>query len=394
MGNIDPRDLEELEQAFKRTRPRLDGNNLDLTDMHKAVNFGVPTLNEDKEEPVKINVASPKIKITIKPSEATSEKIIQEAPEDLSKKGDFSATSISFIPYGGSFLNASQALENITKDEKSFKILEDSYLGLEHLRFVTGKIDKIYDLGQSQKLTLKHFFEKIIHHKEKISMSRTKAKDVLTKLKDEKFRTRLSTEIQRMFRGSGDLYEYYLGFKAIDDSTKKFFLNRITNIDYYILKKIKEIIAFNQNDMFFRYEEINEFAQVLEVRNVLMNHFHLQVEQLASQEKLSEKFATELDGLLEKMVAVAKDYGKTGRYGRIVTRSSALVDKYKNDYLKKINDILEPAIAKIQKTKLDLETGDFVSIELLKQSIKDIDVKDIKFACDKTYQETIKREIK
>lgn len=394
MGNIDPRDLAEIEQSFKRTKPRLHTESLDLTQMHKAVNFGVPTLSADKEEPVKINVASPKIKISIKPSTSSTEKIVQEIPENISKKGEFSATSISFIPYGGSFLNASQALEHITKDEKAFQILEDNYLGLEHIQFIIGKIDKIYDMPQSQKLILRHFFEKIIHHKEHINSARSKAKDVLTKLKDEKFRTRLSTEIQRMFRGSGDLYKYYEEFKAIDEQTKKFFLNRITNIDYYILKKIKEIIIFNQNDLFFRYEEINEFAKVLEARNVLMSHFHLQVEQLASQEKLAEKFATELDDLLEKLVAIAKDYGKTGRYGRVVNRSSGLQDRYKIDYLKKINTIIEPAIAKIQKTKLDLETGDFLSIDLLKQSIKNIIVKDIKSACDLTYQNIIKKEIK
>lgn len=394
MGNIDPRDIDELEQAFKRSKPRLHTDNLDLTAMHKAVNFGVPELAEEKEEPVKINVSSPKIKITIKPSSATKDKIVSSSQADVIKKGEFSASAISFIPFGGSFLNASQALEKISKDEKSFSMLEDNYLGLEDLGFITQKIDKIYDLSQSQKLTLKHFFQNIINHKQKVQSKRSKAKEILAKLKDEKFRTRISTEIQRMFRGTGDLYNYYQDFKSIDEQTKKFFLNRITNIDYYILKKIKDLITFNQNDLFFRYEEIIEFSKLLEARNVLMNHFHTQVEQLASQEKLAERFSSELEDILQKLFIIAKDYAKNGRYGRVIARSSNLLDRYKEDYLKNINDILDPAIARIQKTKLDLETGDYISIELLKQSIKNIVIKDIKSACDLSYQNIIKKEIK
>lgn len=403
MGNIDPRDLEELDKSFRLAKPRLKTDNLDLKQMHKAVNFGIPKIdNEDeinkdietKQKSVNVKIDSPKIKITIKPTKENTQKIIQKPQIKIQENNDFSSTSISFIPYGTNLLNISQAIEQLKIDQKSFKIIQDNYLSAEQLKYIIEKINKVSDIDEKEKEKLINFYQNIITHKEKIITQRQKANIILEKIKNENFRTHLSEEIQRMFRDSGDLYIYYKNFNLIDDNIKKFFLNRITNIDYYILKKIKDIIQFNQNDLFFRFEEVIEFSQVLEARNIIMTHFHKQVEQLALQEKLEKDIKLQLEKVLELLLSIAKEYSKKGRYGKAIFKSTNLTNQIKQQYFKQIDNIIKPIASKLQKIKLDLETEDYVSIKLLKESIKDIDIKNIKSQCNSTYKTVISKEIK
>lgn len=407
MANIDPEELKAAARGFsKKPRPRFGGLS-SLERAQREVNFGAPKISVDKEKPstasptndkekkIKISLSSPTIKKRIQKPQEDKKKLIQTADvEKLISGGEFSSHSISFIPYGAGFLNASQTLQEINLNYKIFKTLEENYLTSDNLNFILAKIDKIYDLEQSQKQSLKDFYLLILKTKQSADEKRKKALEVLSKIKSKTFREKLSTEMQRMMKPQGDLYLYYTNFDLIDQEFKKRFLARILSIDAYVIKKIKELVGLNQNDVLFRYEEILEFVSVLSTRNLLMENFHAQVEHLASQRKQADDLKKEALKLEKEISNIAKTYGRGGKYGSSIDRSRSLIKRLKEAYFNLISEIMEPPMTKIQRIILSLETGNYLSLQGVKEKLDQISAKDIENACFKTYEKIEKQKIK
>lgn len=411
MPNINLDELNEVSKNFRnRPKPNFGG----LSSLEKAqqeVNFGKPKIENNKvkissnsptpppakkeEVKIKINISSPKIKKKIAKADEDKKKLVQS--EDIDKLisgGEFSSHSISFIPYGAGLLNASQALEKINNQYKQFKTLEENYLTAENLNFILKKIEKIYDLNQSQKLTLSDFYESILQNKATADEKRKKALINLSKIKTKEFREKISAELQRMMKPQGDLYAYYANFTLIDDEFKKRFLRRILSIDAYIMKKIKELIILNQNDVLFRFDEILEFVSVINTRNILMENFHSQIEHLASHKNQADKLKKDALALEEEISQIAKIYGRLGKYGQSIDRSSSITEKLKNSYFSLISEIMELPMTKIQRLILSLETGNYTTLESVKVKLLEILPKDIENACHETYEKIEKQAIR
>ncbi len=411
MANIDPDDLREVSKSFSRTKPQIGGLS-SLEQAQREVNFGTPDISNKNQkksiEPskdavnipinstkIKINLASPKIKKRITKPQDNSTKLVQtEDVEKLISEGEFSSHSISFIPYGAGLLNASQALNKISSNYKQFKILEENYLTKDNLQFIISKIEKIYDLSQSQKQTLKDFYNLIFSNKKKTDIKRQDATKLYSKIGSKDFREKLSTEIQRMMRPNGDLYVYYTNFELIDAEFKKRFINRILSIDAYVIKKIKELMNLSQNDILFRYEEILEFISVINTRNFLMDNFHREVEHLASEKNEADKLKNEVSKIEGEISNIAKIYGRLGKYGVSIVRSSGITQRLKDSYFDQISEIMEPPMTKLQRLILSLETGNYLSLESVREKLDSIDPKEIENSCFKTYDKIEKQAIK
>lgn len=396
VGNISYDDLASLTGAFNKTpKPKLKTGSLD--DAARAINFGMPE-NHGKtptnDLKIKINISSPTIKKNIVKSVDTKDKLVQEADiEKLISGNEFSSQSISFIPYSAGFITASEALEKITNDYENFYTLQQNYLSDDNLKFILTKIDKIYDLSQKDKNNLIHFYRTILDIKAQARQKRVKAETALEKIKTKVFREKLGSEIARMMKGSGDLYQYYISIDLIDSEVKKHFLNRIGEIDYYIIKKIKELVTFTKTDINFRFEEIMEFLNVIKTRNILMENFHSQVEQVVRQKKLSDDHHLQIEKTINALESLARDYGRLGTYGRQIFRSDSLLNQVKINYFQTIATLIQPSIIKAQGLILDLETGNFISLEKMKDAIDAIDVKEIKNKCDDIFTKTYKQKI-
>lgn len=377
--NIDPADLELLSKSFKSVKPKYKGEK-SIDQIARTINFGEPKFSDDKNiEDIGIN----SIKIN-KPSEKASQileepKIKITIPQETKIK--FSGKSISFIPYRGNFLSAYEALQKIKENKKNFEYLEDTYLNEEQINNILEKINKITDLSENDKNKLKDFFNEILSTKKNNFQKRQKAKELLDKIKSKNFRVNLSNEIQRMIKNTGDLYNYYNKFDLIDEQIKKEFLSKIQAIDYYIVKKIKEIIGFTNIDLFFRYDEIIKFLTILETRNILMENFHQEVENLSNENKTISLYLENINNLLKEITQIAKDFGKNGTYGKKIFISTELDQSIKNQFFTTINSFIKPEIDKIQKIKLDLETQNYISIKLIKENIDKIKINDIKNKC-------------
>lgn len=408
MANIDPNDLKDISRSFKRPRPSSGG----LSSLEKAqreVNFGTPKINQKqevdtidkrsetplKEIKIKLNVSSPKIKKRPTPPQDKTKKLVQtEDIEKLVSEGEFSSKSISFIPYGAGLLNAREALDKIKNSYKTFKILEENYLTKDNLKFIFAKIDKIYDLNTRDKQTLKDFYNLIFTNKKKADESRDKAKKLLAKINSKAFREKLSAEVQRMMKPKGDLYVYYSNFDLIDEEFKKRFIARILSIDAYIIKKTKELVNFNNNDILFSYSEILEYISVINTRNYLMENFHQQVEHLANEKNEADNLKKEALKIEQEISDIAKTYGRSGKYGLSIVRSSGITQRLKESYFSLISEVMEPPMTKLQKIILSLETGNYLSLKSIQEKLDKIIPKDIENSCFKTYEKIEKQTIK
>lgn len=398
MGNISYDDLASLNDAFNKTpKPKLKLSG-SLDDAAKAVNFGIPQYQTDTPEDkkiIKINIASPSIKKVIKKTQDPQTKLVQEADiEKLVSGNEFSSQSISFIPYNASFITAAEALDKIKNDYKAFYAIENNYLSRENLQFILTKIDKIYNLSQKDQEILKNFYKTILDIKNKAQEKQVRAEKLLEKIKTKIFKEKLGAEITRMIKDSGDLYQYYMSIDLIDDEIKKFFLHRINEIDYYILKKIKELVTFTKTDLLFRYEEILEFVAIINTRNVLMENFHQQIEQLVSQKKTTDSYSLEIEKIIKALETLAKDYGRLGTYGKQIYRSASLLNQTKNDYFQNIASLIHPYTIKAQSMVLDIETGNYTSLEKIKNDIGSIKINDIQKQCEDLFTKTLNQKIK
>ena len=399
MANVSADDLASLAEAFpvKAVKPKLKGVN-SLNEAQRRVNFGIPqTAISAKEEPIKIKIrlASPTIKKNIPAPILSDKKINQEADIDkIASTGAFSASAISFIPYGVGFLNAFEALKQIKNNYKIFYSLQQNYLSEANLEFILTKINKIYDLSDKDRDNLRHFYHSLLISKQTAHKKRTSVKTYLDKIKSKAFRTKISEEIQRMMQPDGDLYKYYSAFSLIDESIKKQFLHRIAEIDFYIIKKIKEIINFTVTDIEFCFDEVLEFVSVIETRNILMDNFHEQVEQLASQKKLTDQMSKEIENTIASLEEIAKNYGKLGKYGRQINLSGSLLNQLKKKYFQSISGFISPNVAKAQETMLNLDTGNYNTLEDIKNAIGSIDIKKINKQCEEMFTNIKGKEIK
>lgn len=384
--NIDPADLELLNKSFKPIKPKIKGDK-SIDEIARTINFGNPKITPDKEiNKISINSLKIKDKNNKQQNQETQEpKIKIIISED--KKNQFSGKTISFIPYRGAYLSAYEALKKIRENKKNFEYLEDAYLNEEQINIILAKIEKITDLTDQEKNILKLFFNEILQTKKRNLTKRQKAQELLEKIKSKGFRVTMSKEIQRMIKGSGDLYNYYQNFDLIDEDIKKEFLSKIQSIDYYIVKKIKELIGFTNIDLFFRYDEIIKFLTIVETRNILMENFHQEVENLANENKNINLYLDNINHLLEKIILLAKDFGKNGKYGKNINNSTNLDRSTKENFFVKINNIIKPEIDKIQKIKLDLETQNYISLKLIKENLEKINLKTIEDKCQQLLNE-------
>lgn len=398
MGNISYDDLASLNDAFNKTpKPKLSLSG-SLNDAAKAVNFGVPQyeniLPKDNQK-IKISISSPSIKKIIKKSPEDQSKLVQEADiEKLVSGNEFSSQSISFIPYNASFITAAEALDKIKNDYKIFYAIEENYLSKTNLEFILSKIDKIYNLSQKDQEILKNFYKTILDIKNKNSSEQTRAEKLLEKIKTKVFKEKLGTEITRMIKDSGDLYKYYVSIDLVDPETKNFFLHRISEIDYYILKKIKELVGFTKTDLIFRFDEIIDFVKVIDTRNILMENFHQQVEQLVSQKKAIDLYNQEIAKIINSLESLARDYGRLGTYGKQIYRSDSLLNQTKNNYFQNIATLIHPYTVKAQSLVLDIETGNYTSLEKIKNDIGSINLKEIQNKCEELFTKTLNQKIK
>lgn len=406
MANIDPNDLKEVSKSFSRPKPQVGGLS-SLEQAQREVNFGKPNTKEKTDDlvstpakntsvkkAIKISLSSPKIKKSASKPKDNKELIQTEDVEKLVSEGEFSSHSISFIPYGAGLLNASQALEKINTDHKKFKILEENYLTKDNLKFIINKIDKIYDLNDSKKQTLKDFYSSIFIIKKNADTKREEAQKLLKKINSKVFREKLSTEIQRMMKPKGDLYVYYSSFDLIDEEFKKRFISRILSIDSYIIKKIKELVNFNTNDVLFSYAEVLEFISVINTRNHLMENFHEEVEHLANEKNKADSLKKEALKLEDEISNIAKTYGRSGKYGTSIIRSSGITQKLKESYFSQISQKMEPSMTKLQKIILSLETGNYLSLGSVKEKLDEISPKDVENSCFSIYDKIEKQTIR
>lgn len=415
LANIDFDELKEISKNFQQKPKPNFGGLSSLERAQQEVNFGFPEKSKTKssvakvdlkkdnlsktglshELKIKINVASPKIKKYVGKAKPSQKNLVQtEDIEKLVSQGEFSSRSISFIPYKSGLLNASEALDKINNDFKNFKLLEENFLTEENISFILSKIEKIYDISSSQKMTLKDFYLSIQKEILNAKSHRQKAAESLSKIKTKAFREKLSQELQRMMKPNGDLYTYYVNFKLIDEEYKKRFLLRILSIDSYIMKKIKEIISFNQNDISFRFDEILEFVSVISTRNILMENFHHEIEQLAEQKKEIDNLKDEALKLEAEISKLAQVFGRSGKYGRSIERASNITEKLKKDYSLNISQIIEMPMTKIQKIILSLDTGNYITLKRVNDELKTISSKELETKCLEIYNNTQKQAIK
>jgi len=406
MPNLDIQGLNKKTISQKYSKPKLGGiSSLNLAS--RKLHFGEPKIsnnnieiknntlnNESQTQKIKINISSPTIKKKIIKSDLGEKRLVQETDINiLLSRGEFSSEAISFIPYGVGLLNAKEALQKINEDIEEFKILQENYLTTDNLKFILNKIDKIYDFNDSQKITLKDFYFSIYKKQKDKSQKIVKTNEILQKIKSNQFRTKLGEEVQRMAK-TGDLYKYYSTFELIDDNIKKIFISNILNIDYYIIKKSKELVIFNQNDVNFRYKEILDFYEVISRRNILMNNFHSQTEHLLSQKKIANEYEEEAKEMLAYINSITKNYSRTGKFGRSIDKSSLLLNNLKEHYFREITIIIEPVLIKLERVVIDLNTGNYKTIESIKGRINSIDLKSLENKCHKIYEKIIGQILK
>ena len=407
VANIDPEELKDISKNF-RVKPKFAGLS-SLEEAQKQVNFGVPQINvnekerdidslqvTDRKKPaIKINLTSPTIKKDIDTSTNTEKKLIQETDvEKLVSEGGFSADSLSFVPDGAGFITAKDALKKIEKHKDKFASLQDNYLTGQNIEFIISKIDKIYDLSDLQKTMLREFYQHILKNKKTAKLKREKASEYLHKIKQKQFRENISYELQRMMKPNGDLYKYYTAFELIDEEFKKRYINRILSIDAYILKKMRQLMEYNQNDLLFGYDEILEFVAVLDTRNLIMENFHQQVESLALQKKQIDSMKQEVSSLESKILSIAQTYGKSGKYGNMINKSSGITQKLKKSYFNNISECINQPMNQVQQIALMLNTENYTSIDLVKQKINTINISSIENKCLAIYDKINKQTIK
>lgn len=403
MSNISSDDLKEISISLAK-KPKLNPTSLDS--MARAINFGTPkteiekdpllepNINKPVSKTVKINIASPKIAKRPVQADPTQKKLVQEIEVDRLVKGEFSSNSISFIPYGAGFISAKEALDKIQSDYANFKVVQKNYLSLESINLIISKIDKIFDLDANQKSDLRNFYTSLYSKKQNLKENSLKAQSILSKIKGNQFRINLSKEVQRMMPNSGDLYLYYKNFNLIDEETKGQFLEKIVSIDAYIIKKIKEIVTLNQNDLNYCFDEILNFIEIINERNILMHNFHEQVNHLTQQKISSEKYLKMANQTLQNISQVAKDFGKSGKFGREILRSSNLINSFKNNYFILISQIIEPNITILNKIIFNINTGNYPSLESVKSHLDQINIDQINLKCKEIYDQTLEKSIK
>ena len=125
-----------------------------------------------------------------------------------------------------------------------------------------------------------------------------------------------------------------------------------------------------------------------------MNNFHTQVEVLSSQKKTADALYDSAEDLVQKLAKIAKDYGKNGAYGSVINRSVSLLTKSKDEFFRNISDIIEEAYTKTQSIILDLETGDYLTLDFVAERIKDINIKEISAKLNALYKKTLEKQIK
>lgn len=406
MSSLDIKGLNKKVISQKYSKPKLGGiSSLNLAS--RKLHFGEPKItqnsieikknisnNNDDSEKIKIRISSPTIKKNIIKSNLDEKRLVQETDINiLLSRGEFSSEAISFIPYGIGLLNAKEALQKINENYEEFKILQENYLTMDNLKFILNKIDKIYDFNDSQKIALKDFYFSIYKKMQNKSQKIAKANEILQKIKSSQFRTKLGEEVQRMAK-NGDLYKYYNDFELIEDNVKKSFISNILNIDYYIIKKSKELIIFNQNDVNFRYKEIIDFYEVISKRNILMNNFHSQTEHLLSQKKVANEYEEDAKDMLSYLNNITKNYSRRGKFGRSIDKSSLLLNHLKEHYFREITLIIEPVLIKLERVIIDLNTGNYKTIDSIKNRINSIDLKTLENKCHKIYEKIIGQILK
>lgn len=398
---VSPQDLEAVSQSLARsTKPKLSALN-SLDKAARVANFGVPNTDisekfpaSSNETPLRINLVSPTIKKRLDKAPQEEKKLVQEAQIDkLISHGEFSSDAISFVPYGVGFLTAHEVLLKINGDPEQFTILQENYLTDTSLKFIIDKIDKVFDLDHNQKEQIRSFYLSILLKRQKKSTQIERVKAILSKIKSKTFRTQLGSEITRMIPNSGDLYNYYANFNLIDEEIKKMFMAKINQIDGYVLKKTKELLSFNQNDINRRYQEILDFSETLKVRNVLMDNFHSQVEHLLAQKKAAENLSFKCHDLIKTIKEIAFDFSRKGKYGLSISRSSEIMNKIKTIYFVNIQQVIEPVITRLQKTVFDLEMGNYTDLESINQRIVVVDPTKIQTECSKIFDKFSKQKI-
>lgn len=401
---VSSEDLEAVSVSLaKSIKPKLKAT----TSLDKAVrmaSFGSPqidisstttnNLHDSIQQPIQIKLSSPTIKKRITKAPEEQKKLVQEADIDkLISHGEFSADAISFIPYGAGFLTAHEALAKLGESPVKFKTLQENYLSNESLNFVIEKIPKIYDLDNTQKEKLYSFYTVILDRRLKNSKEIEKAKTIMAKIKNKSFRTQLGTEISRMIPDSGNLYKYYSDFDLIDEVVKKTFLAKINEIDSYILKKVKELLGFNKIDLAFRWQEILDFSQILESRNILMINFHQQVEHLLAQKKAADELKNRCEKLVNEIKQLAYDFGKNGKFGITISRSRNIINKIKTSYFMRVQQLIDPSLTRLQKTIFDLELGNYFDLESINQRIDGINPEQIRTECKEIFDKFSKQQI-
>lgn len=382
-----------LDSAIRRTNFGAPKINIDQTDYLRSEKN--PTLRKWSNQPIKIKVTSPTIKTRVSKAPQVEKKLVLEADiEKIVSHGEFSADAISFIPYGAGFLTAREALEKFSQNPQEFKVLQEAYLSDQSLQFIISRLDKIFDLNNSDKEKLHNFYSGMLFFRSKIAKEKEEAKKNLAKIKLADFRTKLGQEVSRMIPRSGNLYNYYANFDLIDNLSRKSFLAKISQIDTYILKKIKELVTFNQIDLYYRYDEVLYFSKILEARNILMSNFHSQVEHLLSQKKSADEIKEKCQNLISSIKQIAADFGKRGKYGAQIARSGSIINKIKTAYFIKLQQFIDPPLTRLQKTAFDLELGNYIDLETVKTRISDIDATEILHEAREIYDKFSKETIK